>query len=591
MSNETFSEAIRILLVKKTTCVSQNFQISFNTKFHNMAKRKRQSAPDGASAPQPEAAKKFKIGGSEKPAKIQATPKAAPKTVTTKKIPKLTSDSTIKAKPKPAESKGAEQKTPAPSDDPITIQIITGSYDRVLHGVTATIHPASSPPSAAPDSPPFAAATFADSFLFNAHTSAVRCLALSPPSAPVPGQGQRVMLATGSTDERVNVYHLSAHPPTARPSPDAELLSRIAARPIRESARNRELGTLLHHASSVTRLAFPTRGKLLSASEDSTVAVTRTRDWSLLSTIKAPVPRVLGRPSGDTAPLGGTPSGVNDFAVHPSLKVMISVSKGERCMRLWNLVTGKKAGVLDFGRELLAEVGEGRRSTGEGRRVVWGGGEEFAVGFDRDVLVFGMDSKVRCKVMLDARTKIHEVAYVPLGAAGDDDDDASVLALSTEDGRVLFFSTATENLVASSAEDAAAAPGAKNTPLPRARQLAQVGGRDAGVTGRVKDFRVVRAEGAPGVLYVVAASSDGTLRVWELARTELETTRSEKAKAAAAENKQSVGRLLGTYETQNRITCVEAFVMIPRPEGVEESEDEADEGDEAEDSEQDSDDE
>lgn len=557
-----------------------------------MAKRKRQSAPEGAIVAKPEVAKKVKTNGSEKPAKAQAISKAAPKAVVTKKTPqKSTNDSNPKATPKPApkptESDGAEEKTIVPSDGPITIQIITGSYDRVLHGVTATIPPASSSSSSstADDTPPSATATFADSFLFNAHTSAVRCLALSPPSAPAPGQGQRVMLATGSTDERVNVYHLSAHPPAGRPSADAELLSRLAARPIRESARNRELGTLLHHASSVTRLAFPTRGKLLSASEDSTVAVTRTRDWSLLSTIKAPVPRVLGRPSGDTAPLGGTPSGVNDFAVHPSLKVMISVSKGERCMRLWNLVTGKKAGVLDFGRDVLAEVGEGRRSTGEGRRVVWGGGgaagDEFAVGFDRDVLVFGMDSKVRCRVMPDARTKIHEVAYVPLGSADDDDDDdddaASVLALSTEDGRVLFFSTAAEDLIATpTAEE-----GSKKTPLPRARLLAQVGGKDTGVTGRIKDFKVVRAEGAPGVLYVVTASSDGTLRVWQLARGEL----------AAADDARSVkpaGTLLGAYQTQNRITCVEAFVMIPRPEGVEESEDDAEEG---EDSEEDSDDE
>lgn len=543
-----------------------------------MAKRKRQSAPEGAGTPKPEAPKKVKIDGSEKSAKVPAVSEAAPKTLVTKRAPESKGVSTTKGTPKPAEPNGAETTKPSLIDIPITIQIIAGSYDRVLHGVTATIQPSSSTP--APDSPP--SATFVDSFLFDAHNSAVRCLALSPPSAPAPGQGQRVMLATGSTDERVNVYHLSAHPPSARPSPDAELLSRLAARPIRESARNRELGTLLHHASSVTRLAFPTRGKLLSASEDSTVAVTRTRDWSLLSTIKAPVPRVFGRPSGDTAPLGGTPSGVNDFAVHPSLKVMVSVSKGERCMRLWNLVTGKKAGVLDFGRDVLAEVGEGRRSTGEGRRVVWGGGEtggdEFAVAFDRDVLVFGMDSKVRCRVMPDARTKIHEVAYVQLGP----DADASALALSTEDGRVIFFSTAAGHLVSSAEE--VTAPGAK-TPLPRARLLAQVGGRDAGVTGRVKDFKVVRAEDAPGVLYVVAACSDGTLRVWELARVDLETGGDE---AAAEKKKKPAGRLLGTYETQNRITCVEAFVMIPRPEGVEDSEDEAEEeeeGEEGEDSE------
>lgn len=506
-----------------------------------MAKRKRQSAPEAATASKPEASKKVKFNGAAKAAK----PKEAPKT----KAPKA--NGAAKTTPAPA-AKTAPASAPAPSDSPITIQIIAGSYDRVLHGVTATIQPSTS-------SSDDTQVSFADTFLFNAHTSAIRCLALSPPSAPVPGQSQKVMLASGSTDERINVYNLSAHPPSARPNPDAELLSSIAKRPIAEDARNRELGTLLHHSSTVTGLAFPTRSKLLSSSEDSTIAVTRTRDWSLLSTIKAPVPKVYGRPSGDTAPLGGTPSGVNDFAVHPSMKVMISVSKGERCMRLWNLVTGKKAGVLDFGRDVVREIGEPRHATGEGRRVVWGSseseGDEFAVGFDRDVLVFGMDSQIRCRVMADVKTKVHEFAYVKLDAQ----TEASALAVATEDGRVMFFSTAKEDLDTEKREDS-------RLDLPRAKLLAQFGGKDAGIAGRVKDFKVVQAENAPGVWYIVTASSDGTLRVWELSREDLGAKKGDKAKPA--------GKLLGTFETANRITCVEAFIMIPRPEGVEESEEE-----------------
>lgn len=498
-----------------------------------MAKRKRQAAAESEPAQKPQESKKLK------PSNGSLQPKS--------ELPKKTKT------PKPAKA-STNETTPKRSGSPITIQIIAGSYDRVLHGATATIQPSSQ-------------VDFADSFLFNAHTSAIRCLALSPPSAPVPGQSQKVMLATGSTDERINVYNLSAHPPSTKASPDQELLSTIARRPILENSKNRELGTLMHHSSTVTRLSFPTRSKLLSGSEDSTIAVTRVRDWSLLSTIKAPVPAVTGRPSGDTAPMGGTPSGVNDFAVHPSMKVMISVSKGERCMRLWNLVTGKKAGVLDFGRAVLQEIGEGRHSTGEGRRVVWGtsggSGDEFAVGFDRDVLVFGMDSKVRCRVMPDARTKVHEFGYVGLGDGSED----TVFTVSTEDGRVLFFSTKVEDLEQVEAHEGKAAP------LPRAKLLAQVGGRVVGVTGRVKDFKVVRSEDAPGVWFIVSASSDGKLRVWELSREELRPR-------AGKEEAPQAGKLLGTHDTQNRITCVEAFVMIPRPEGVEESEDELQEEEE-----------
>lgn len=266
-----------------------------------------------------------------------------------------------------------------------TVQVITGSYERVLHGITATIPAATSEnPKDTPE------VSFADTFLFNAHSSAIRCLAISPPSTSSdPSQPAKVILASGSTDERINLYHLSASPPsTSRNTP---LKPTLSSATISENPKNRELGSLLHHASSISALYFPTRSKFLSAAEDNTIAVMRTRDWTVLSTIKVPIPKALGRPSGDTAPPGGSPAGVNDFAVHPSMKLMVSVGKGEKCMRLWNLVTGKKAGVLNFGRDIIQGVGEGRWGSGEGRKVEWESkGEEFAVGFERGVVVFGM---------------------------------------------------------------------------------------------------------------------------------------------------------------------------------------------------------
>jgi protein MAK11 len=75
------------------------------------------------------------------------------------------------------------------------------------------------------------------------------------------------------------------------------------------------------------------------------------------------------------------------------MKLMLSVGKGEKCMRLWNLVTGKKAGVLNFGREILVSVKEGKWSSGEGRRLAWNAaGEEFAVAFEWGAVVFGVVS-------------------------------------------------------------------------------------------------------------------------------------------------------------------------------------------------------
>ncbi|RYP68336.1 hypothetical protein DL771_006722 [Monosporascus sp. 5C6A] len=510
----------------------------------------------------------------------------------------------------PSHTKKAKAAAPRPQENgkptsssltqPVTIQIVTGSYDRILHGITATITPDEK-------------VEFADTFLFNAHTSAVRCLALSLPSAPEPGRAQKVMLASGSSDERINVYNISAHPLSSSSKKDGagglnDVLSSVAPRRILENPKNRELGTLLHHSASVTRLAFPTRSKLLSAAEDSTVAVARTRDWAVLSSIRTPVPKPLGRPSGDTAALGAAPRGVNDFAVHPSMKLMITVGRGERCMRLWNLMTARKAGVLNFGRDVLRQVGEGGRGAlGEGRRVVWGradgGDDEFCVAFDRDLLVFGMDSTPKCRVMPDHRSKVHEVCYV----ATDGEGDASLLAVSTEDGRIMFFSTKSEDLAATPAETSKTSQPSKDgktgdddnnnknkkaessssspqsqsqsQSLPLAKFVAYLGGKEAGVTGRIKDFAVLRTaveEGGGGGgerLIIPTGSSDGKVRVFSLAVDELNEAAARKGKDGDEEARR-VGRLLGTYDTSNRITCLEAFVMIPRPEGVEDSEDE-----------------
>ncbi|KAK4226083.1 WD40-repeat-containing domain protein [Podospora fimiseda] len=487
------------------------------------------------------------------------------------------SDATAKSSSAAKKAKTPPAPKPKPSssqifklvneDAPLTIQIIAGSYDRILHGVTATIikhYPKDSKKKKNKKSNKTAAETapeaqlkaeFADTFLFNAHNSAIRCLAISPPSAPAPKQTQKVLLATGSTDERINIYNISAHPPSTRAADDQKLLSSLAPRPILENDKNRELGTLLHHTSNITKLDFPNRSKLLSASEDSTVAVTRTRDWALLHSFKCPIPKVQGRPSGDTAALGGAPSGVNDFAVHPSNKIMISVSKGEKCMRLWNLETGKKSRVLNFERKMLIEAGETKHSTGEARRIVWGsskgGDDEFAVGFDRDVVIFGMDCRPRCKVMGDIRTKIHQFKYVELG----NKEEETVLAVSTEDGRVLFFDTAEENIKEP----------AEGKDLKTAKFVAQIGGKETGLTGRVKDFTVLAMEDEQGKRswVVVTAGSDGVLRVWKLEAEDL---------ASGKEEGKKVGKLLGTYGTQNRITCLEAFIMIPKPDGAEESE-------------------
>ncbi|KAJ5963643.1 uncharacterized protein N7479_003519 [Penicillium vulpinum] len=451
-------------------------------------------------------------------------------------------DKTAGTPPKITKSVPTVSETPNAA---LTIQVVTGSYERVLHGFTVGI-PASS--LKAKDEADPSAIQCMDTFLFEAHGSAIRCLALSPlPKSTDSVDAQKVMLASGSTDERINLYSISAAPPAV--NEDYPSVPTFAGNKILENPRNRELGTLLHHTASITSLNFPSRTKLLAAGEDNTISVSKTRDWTVVSTIKAPNPKIQGRPSGDTAPPGAAPSGVNHFAVHPSMKLMLSVGRGERCMRLWNLVTGRKAGVLNFTREILQGVKESRWSTGEGRRIAWdSAGEEFAVAFEWGAVVFGIDSIPRCRLIPGPRSKLHQMKYVSLPLKGNEKED--FLAVSTEDGRVIFYST----------KELKKAEDDTECSIPHATAVAQLGGKQAGFPGRIKDFDILTLEDQAkefrNDFLVVTANSDGVVRVWKVAGKEVVAAKQEK-------DTTQFGKLLATNETGNRITCMASFVMLP----------------------------
>jgi protein MAK11 len=254
------------------------------------------------------------------------------------------------------------------------------------------------------------------------------------------------------------------------------------------------------------------------------------------------------------------------------MKLMLSVGKGEKCMRLWNLVTGRKAGVLNFDRELLQSVKEGKYSKGEGQRIAWNAaGEEFAVAFEWGAVVFGIDSTPKCRVVPSPRSKIHQMKYVSRPTKGDEKDD--LLAISTEDGRVIFYSTQELQEVE---EDA-------DSTIPHATPVAQIGGKQAGFPGRIKDFEVLSLEDQAkdlrdGVL-VVAGNSDGVVRVWKTTSKDLTLSKKSKSSKEAQESIPQVGSVLSTYETGNRITCLAAFVMLPAedPDTLIDSEDDEDE--------------
>lgn len=461
-----------------------------------------------------------------------ALKKTATKPATTGKPQKTTA---LPSKPKTATKARSAAKAKAAtiengnSDDSLSIQIVTGSYERVLHGFTASIPRnalTGNKEDAESDKPN---TTFSDTFLFAAHAASVRCLAISPPT-----ESDKRYLATGGSDERVNVYTISTAPPVSNAS---KKLPSLAQTSISENPSNKSLGSLLHHDRAITQLHFPAKGKLFSSAEDNTIAISRTRDWTALSSIKAPLPKVQGRPSGDTAAPGEIPMGVNGFAIHPSQKLMLSVSRGEKSMRLWNLMTGKKAGVLTFEREVLNQAGEGKYSSGEGRRILFDeAGENFVVGFEKGAVLFGIDnSRPKAIIKTTRPTKFHQMHFVP---------SKNVLAVSTEDGRVLFFDV----------EKASSDPAPESSKdLPVCKCIAQLGGAAAGVSGRTKDFEIVQVANESDLI-VVTASSDGAVRLWKL---DVDTIAATEGSAEPTQ----VGSLVGGLETANRITCLGAFAM------------------------------
>jgi protein MAK11 len=175
-----------------------------------------------------------------------------------------------------------------------------------------------------------------------------------------------------------------------------------------------------------------------------------------------------------------------------------------------------------------------------------------------------MDSQPKCKVMPEPKTKLHQLCYITTS----EEDETSVMAVSTEDGRILFYSTSPDDLTK------AAVTEGKDLLLPSGTLVAYTGGKEEGISGRIKDFTILRLDDEAQSLIIVGASSDGSIRLWKLSIAELKSTDRKKAG--------HVGSSIGIYETGNRITCLTAFVMLPQTEGAEEeSEVEAGDGEEA----------
>ena len=159
-----------------------------------------------------------------------------------------------------------------------------------------------------------------------------------------------------------------------------------------------------------------------------------------------------------------------------------------------------------------------------------------------------------------------------------------ILAVSTEDARILFYDLKT---IANPTNGGSGSVTVSGT-YPICPATAQLGGPAAGLPGRIKDFELLsipKSLGNTNTVLCVAASSDGAIRFWNLDTTTLhhdipasDGNGIKSVTDGTATTLRQVGTLAGTHETGNRITCLAAFVMDDAVDGAQEEEEEDENG-------------
>jgi len=114
-------------------------------------------------------------------------------------------------------------------------------------------------------------------------------------------------LASGSTDETIRLFDLKKHI---------------------------ELGVLVQQNGSITKLEFAGTSHLLSASEDGTICVWKSKSWECEKVLK------------------GHKGAVSCISIHPTGRLALSVSK-DKTIKTWNLLTGRAVYTTS-----IKEVGE-----------------------------------------------------------------------------------------------------------------------------------------------------------------------------------------------------------------------------------------
>lgn len=203
--------------------------------------------------------------------------------------------------------KPKKPKAPLPTG-PRTFQIVAGSYEKLLYGLQGVF----------PEDGKSHEFALKPVFIFPAHQACVKTVAAS--------EGGK-WLATGSTDEVVKIWDLR------RRKEVGGLINHNGMCVVPPRTTSRSLTPFFSIClGTITSLHFPSRSHLLTTSEDSTLSLFRTRDWTLLRSFKGHVGRV------------------NSITVHPSGKLALTVGK-DRVLRMWDLMKGKPGGGVKIGKE------------------------------------------------------------------------------------------------------------------------------------------------------------------------------------------------------------------------------------------------
>ncbi|KAI8819313.1 WD40-repeat-containing domain protein [Fimicolochytrium jonesii] len=224
----------------------------------------------------------------------------------------------------------------------------------------------------------------------------------------------------------------------------------------------KEVGTLMHHSGTTTSLQFYKKTHLFTASEDGTIAIVRTSDWEVLKT------------------LDGHKRAVNWIDVHPSGKVLLSVG-GDGTMKCWDLAKGACAYSMK-----LPKVGD---------RVKWSpSGSHYAILMGNLVHVHAVeDAELVGKV--ESVGRINAIVFTTIRNPEKPTETLEVIVTGSEDRSLGVYAPT-------------------GTPLFR---------WNSGHGNRIKDIDAYVAGDAEATTYVVSCSSDGGVRVWDLAnvRTQL----------------------------------------------------------------------